>query len=83
MANLGSHVIAAWIAHLAFWALLGIGVVSRDLGRKGAAVFVVLWLAGRFGLQYLPFGALVFPAVVALLDVVLVLVVFKGDVRFS
>ena len=79
----GSAWVAAWLAHIAFWVLLVIGWVSKDLGLKGAAVFVVLWLAGLLGLSYVPYGAAVFPSVVAVLDIALVFMVFKGGVRLS
>jgi hypothetical protein len=47
---------------------------------RGVAVFVVLWLAGLFGLPYLPLGASMFSSFVAVLDIVLVFLIFKGDV---
>jgi hypothetical protein len=73
--------IAAWIAHLAFWVLLAYGWAWDDLGPRGLAVFVGLWIAGYFGLQYIPLGSAMFFSYVAILDVALVFLVFKGDVR--
>jgi hypothetical protein len=72
--------LAAWVAHGAFWAILAIGRFSDELGLLGTAVFVVLWLSGFFGLPFLPYGAALFTPFVAVLDIVLVFVVFKGDV---
>jgi hypothetical protein len=42
---------------------------------------LALWAAGLYGLPYIPYGAALFPPYVAFLDVALVLVIFKGDVR--
>jgi len=73
--------IAALIAHVTFWPLLAYGWFREDLGPVGAAVFLALWAAGFFGLPYLAPGIALFPSYVAVLDVVLVFLVFKGDVR--
>jgi hypothetical protein len=78
---MGSVGIAAWIAHVAFWVLLGYGSFWEELSLRGAAIFIILWLAGLFGLPYAPFGAALFFPFVAVLDVSLVLLIFKGDVR--
>ena len=73
--------IAAWIAHIAFWVLLVVG--WDDLRRTGAAIFLVLWLAGFVGRQFVPLGPLLFAPYVAILAVGLVFTVFKGDIRVS
>lgn len=80
---LGSSGIAAWVAHVAFWALLLIGVGSGEVGKKGGALFVALWLAGYFVLPFLPSGGFLLPPYLAVLDIALVFTVFKGDVRLS
>ncbi len=80
---MGTPVIAGWIAHIAFWAILIAGVAFGELGKRLAATFLVLWLAGLCGLSYIPYGAAFFSAFVAVLDVALVLVVFKGDVPLT
>lgn len=77
---MGSAGIAAIIGHLAFWVLLIVGFASGELRMKHGVVFLALWLAGRFGLPYLPSGGMLFPPFIAVLDIVLVLMVFKGDV---
>jgi len=41
----------------------------------------VLWAAGLFVQRLVPVGFLLFPSYVAILDIVLVLLVFKADVR--
>ena len=40
-----------------------------------------MWLAGFFGLPHLVLGAMLFSPYVAVLDIVLVFLIFKGDVK--
>ena len=80
---MGSATVAGWIAHIAFWTVLIIGAWSEDLGPKSLGVFVVLWLAGMFGLPHVSFGAGLSTPFVAVLDIVLVFLVFKGDIRLT
>jgi hypothetical protein len=72
-----------WVAHVAFWTLLVIGWVFGDLGIRGTAVFLVLWLIAYFGLSGLQVGSELFFSFVALLDVALVFIIFKGDIRLT
>jgi hypothetical protein len=72
--------IASLIAHVSFWVLLAYGWFWEEIGWTGTAVFVALWIAGLFGVRLLPYGDGLFPSYVALLDVALVLIIFKGDV---
>jgi hypothetical protein len=80
---IGSSAVAGWIAQILFWALILVGVGSGELGSKGAAIFVTVWLAAYIGLPLVSFGSLFLTPLVAVLDVVLVFLVFKGDVRLS
>jgi hypothetical protein len=73
--------IAAWIAHGAFWTLAAFGLFSGELTLRRLVVLTALWLAGLFGLPYFPYGAGLFSPFVAVLDIVLVFMIFKGDVR--
>jgi hypothetical protein len=77
---MGSAGIAGWIAHLAFWVLLPYGWLWDELGAREVAGFVLLWLGGLFGLPFLPSGGFLFSPFVAVLDVALVFIIFKGDV---
>jgi hypothetical protein len=79
----GSPGIAALFAQAAFWALLACGLWLGELRLRATVIFLVLWLAGRIGLPYLPNGGALFVPFVAMLDIALVLTVFKGDVRLS
>lgn len=81
---MGSAGIAAWIALIAFPALLMIGWARDDIGLRAVIVFALLGLAVWFGLPRLVGGAGDFrtPAL-AVLDIALVFAVFKGDVRIG
>ena len=78
---LDSAGIGALIARWGFWFLLLYGLARRELRPKHVAVFLVLWLAGCFGLPLLPIGTALFTSFVAGLDIALVLMISKGDVR--
>jgi hypothetical protein len=80
---MGSPAIAALIAHVVFWFLLAYGHFWGEVKWRGLAVFLTLWFGGLFGLQYLPYGAALFSSYVAVLDIGLVFVVFKGDVPIA
>jgi ABC-type branched-subunit amino acid transport system ATPase component len=68
-------------AQVAFWMLAAIGWWSEELGAGRLTVLLALWLAGFIGLPYLPHGAGLFSPFVAVLDIVMVFLIFKGDVR--
>lgn len=81
---IGSQAVAGWIAELAFWTFLALGVLFDELKPKWAAVFVTFWFAGYFGLPRTGMiGGLFVTPYVAVLDIVLAFVVFKGDVRLT
>ena len=80
---MGTPVIAGWIAHAAFWTLLTVGAWSEDLGPRTIGIFLVLWLFGMFGLPQVSFGAGLSTPFVAVLDVALVFIVFKADIRLT
>ena len=80
----GAPAVAAWIAQFAFWVLLALGVFYGELSRRSIVSFVVLWAAGYFGLPRLSaYGGLLVPPYIAVLDIALVWVVFKGDLRLT
>jgi hypothetical protein len=78
---MGSPAVAAWIAHLAFWWLIVRGWMSGNLGVRGTAIALALWLTGYSCLPLFPYGAALFPSFVAVVDIGLVFVIFKGDVQ--
>lgn len=61
--------------------LLVRGWLGGELATAGASVFLALWLLGLAVSSQIPY--LPFASVVALLDVVLVLIVVKGDVKIT
>ena len=75
--------IAALIAEIVFWGALSIGWFSGELGPRLTVVFVLVWLASYAGSSYVPQGDYLFPSLVALLDIILVLVIFKSDIRLT
>jgi hypothetical protein len=83
LAGMGSALIASWIAHAAFWMLLVYGWMWDEIGPRGAAVFLTLWVAGLAGLPLILGEAAPFSSFVAVLDIALVFLIFKGDLRLS
>lgn len=69
------------IAHVVFWLLLGYAWTSDELGGRVVLIFLGLWLLGFFGLSLLTAGGPLFLSAIAILDIVLVFLIFKGDVR--
>ena len=80
---MGSPVVAAWIAHVAFWVLIAVGWMSDDLSTRATMTVLALWLIAYISLPLLPYGAALFPSFVAVLDIGLVFTIFKGDVHFA
>ena len=68
--------IAVW----GFWVLLIVACVLDELRVRGAAILILLWMAGFVGSRFSPYGMLFIPYA-AVLDIALVLIVFKGDVQ--
>jgi hypothetical protein len=80
----GAPAVAAWIAQFAFWVLLALGVFYGELSRRSIVTFVVLWTVGYFGLPRLSADSDLFvPPYIAVLDIALVWIVFKGDLRLT
>ena len=74
--------IGPWIALVVFWCLLAVAWVAGEPELRWRVGFVVIWATGKVALGYLGYGAL-FPSFVAVLDVTMVFMIFKGDVRLS
>jgi hypothetical protein len=53
------------------------------LAARAIAVFLLIWIAGLYGLPHIPFGEALFSSFVAILDIALVFLIFKGDVRLT
>jgi len=78
----GSAAIGAWVAYLAFWILLVRGYAGGELGGRGCTIALALWIAGYAVFRQLPSYA-PFASYVAVLDIALVFVIFRGDVRLT
>ena len=81
----GSPAVGAFIAYAVFVGLLVYGWAVGELHLKRIAVFLLLWIAGRVGLPYVPYepAHAMFSPFVAGLDIALVFIIFKGDVRLT
>ena len=80
----GTPALGAWIAQFAFWVLLILGVIVRELSRRTVIFVVALWVLGFFGLSRVPtYGAVLVAPYTAALDVALVWLVFKGNPRLT
>jgi hypothetical protein len=77
----GSSAVAALVAYVTFWTLVVWGWAVEEISRATAIVFVALWFAGSVAAGFVPYGEGLFPSYIAILDIVLVFLVCKGDVR--
>lgn len=73
----------ALVAQAVFWVTLGIGWFTEELGTRAAVIFLILWATGYALAAWVPQGDYLFPSFVAVLDVVLLLMVLKGDIRIT
>ena len=78
---MGSSGVARLVAHAAFLCLMLIGWFSGELSRRAATVMVGLWVAGYVATLLIAPLDLLMTSYVAVLDIILVLVIFKGDVQ--
>jgi hypothetical protein len=74
---------SALIVQAVFAALVVYGVALGELSIRRSAAVVLFWLAGYAGQAYVPYGSMLFSSYVAVLDITLVFLIFKGDVRLS
>lgn len=81
---MGSPQIGQWIAVIAFPTLLILGYISDELKPKWIAAFAVLGVAAWIGLpRFPPSGGYLVAPVLSILDIVLVLMVLKRDIRIG
>jgi hypothetical protein len=84
MTMTGAPVIAAAITQAGFWILLALGVYYGELRVRGVLAFVGLWLLGSLMIPRLSTNSAFFvPSWVAALDIVLVFLVFRRDIRLT
>ena len=78
---IGSPLVGWWIAHGTFWILLGLA--ARDRRWRLLGVFVVLWAIGYIASGQVAALNLFFTSYVAVLDIALVFIVLKRDIRLT
>jgi hypothetical protein len=78
---IGSPLVGWWIAHVAFWVLLAMAV--RAARWRTVAVFIVLWVVGYVATGQIPALSLFFMPFVAVLDIALVFIVLRRDIRLT
>jgi len=78
---IGSPQVGWWIAHVAFWVL--IGLAARDSRWRTIGVFIVLWMAGYIASGQVAALSLFFMSYVAVLDIALVFIVLRRDIRLT
>ena len=78
---IGTPVIAAWMAHVAFWVLQALAVKAARWRIVG--VFLALWVIGYVASGQIAALSLFFMPFVAVLDIALVFIVLRRDVRIT
>jgi hypothetical protein len=86
---IGSPVFAWYITQAAFFLLIAVALWRRELSATAIAIFLVLWVLGFFAFAMGGYvrgglftgGGGMFAGYVAVLDIALVLAIFKGDVK--
>jgi hypothetical protein len=78
---IGTPLVAAWLAHVAFWVLLALAAKAARWRILG--VFLALWVIGYVASGQIAALSLFFMPFVAVLDIALVFIVLKRDVRFG
>lgn len=80
---MGSISVASWFAQVAFVALIVIGLWSGELRRTAATIFLALGISAWIVLPRFEDGVWFVTPVLAVLDIALVLVIFKRDIRIG
>ena len=64
---------------IVFWVLVLLG--RSQLGRKGVLISVTVWAGLLFGFKVMNASPYLFVGAQSVLDVILILVIFGGDIR--
>ena len=78
---IGSPLVGWWIAHVAFWIL--IALAARDRRWRTIGVIGALWIAGYIASGQVEALSMFFMSYVAVLDIALVFIVLKRDIRIT
>ena len=68
-----------WIPLAVFWVLIFIG--RSELGFKGITFCILLWIGLLLGFAMLGLPQYWFTAAQALIDAILIIIIFGGDIR--
>ena len=71
------------LPHVVFWVLLVAGWWMSELSSRQIAIAIALWLVAILFVFNLTSGLYWMTAMVAIMDVMLILKIFKGDIRVS
>ena len=71
----------ALLPHVAFFVLLAAGWWLQELSLRRIGMFLVIWLVASAAVPMLPYGGLWMTALVSVLDVMLILMIFRRDIR--
>jgi hypothetical protein len=71
------------LGQIAFWVLIIWGWAADGFSLATRITFVALWIAGYVLFPYLPNGSAWFAPYVAILDIILIFIVLKDNVRLS
>lgn len=83
MSGLFAFLSRTFLPHAVFLVVLAAGWWLGELSGRRVALFLGLWLVALAVAAVVPGGAFWMTASVALLDIVLILMVFKGDIRID
>ena len=78
---IGTPLVAAWLAHVAFWVLLALAAKAARWRILG--VFLALWVIGYVASGEVAALSLFFMPFVAVLDIALVFIVLQRDIRLT
>ena len=78
---IGTPLVGWWIAHIAFWALMALA--ARDARWRTIGVGMAFWLAGYIASRQVAALNLFFTPYVAVLDIALVFIVLRRDIRLT
>jgi hypothetical protein len=78
---IGSPLVGWWIAHVAFWVLMALGVKAARW--RTIVVIGALWLIGYIASAQIAALNLFFMPFVAVLDIALVFIVLQRDIRLT
>ena len=78
---IGSPLVGWWIAHVAFWVL--VALAARDTRWRTIGAIGALWIAGYIASGRVTALNLFFTPYVAVLDIALVFIVLRRDIRLT